>query len=184
MLKTKNYKLKTDAGFTLLETIIAIAILSMAILGPLELASRTIGSAVVSQNQITAFYLAQEGIEYVRNVRDNNFLDPSNPPWLDGLNNCFGADGCVVDVPNYDQNNPSDSSAACVGECPNLKYDGDTGYFYNHAYGDDTIFRRTVKITENIGENPNEANVESVVYWKGKFKGKSVVLQENIFNWK
>ncbi len=169
-------------GFTLLETIIAIAILSAAILGPLELASRTIGSAVVSRNQITAFYLAQEGIEYVRNVRDDNFLNGRG--WLDGLSDCLGAGGCAVDVPNYDPANPSASSAACSGECPNIKYDEAGGYFYNYLSGEETIFRRTVKITPDIGGNPDEANVKSVVYWKGKFTGRSVLIEENIFNWR
>ena len=176
-----NFRLRRT-GFTLLETIVAIAILSMAMLGPLELASRTIGSAAVSQNQITAFYLAQEGIEYVRNVRDNNFLNGAG--WLNGLEDCLGANGCVIDIPNYNPSSPAESSAACGSVCPNIKYDEAGGFFYNYASGESTIFRRTVKITAGVGGNSDEANISSVVYWKGKFAGKSVGVEEDIFNWR
>ena len=39
--------------------------------------------AYASQNKLTAYYLAQEGIENVRNQRDNNWLQSKN--WTDNL---------------------------------------------------------------------------------------------------
>ena len=67
-----NFKLPT--GFTLVETLIAIAIMMIAIAGPMYTASRAILAAEISRDQLIASYLAQEGIEYVRMMRDNAFL--------------------------------------------------------------------------------------------------------------
>lgn len=61
-------------GFTLIETMIAVTILSLSIAGPLFTASRAIVAAQISRDQLTASYLAQEGIEYVRILRDNEYL--------------------------------------------------------------------------------------------------------------
>ena len=61
-------------GFTLTETMIAITILTFAVAGPLFTASRSIIAADIARDQLTASYLAQEGIEYVRMMRDNAML--------------------------------------------------------------------------------------------------------------
>ena len=61
-------------GFTLIETMIAVTILTLAVSGPLYTASRAIVAAETARDQLTASYLAQEGIEYVRAMRDNEYL--------------------------------------------------------------------------------------------------------------
>ncbi len=170
----KNY------GFTLLETLVAVTILTMVIIGPLTLAINSISAAMISQNQITAFYLSQEAIEYIRNIRDSNFLQGNN--WLKDLNKCFGANGCYVDIP-HSSNFPNNINS-CGAQCSKIKYD-DGGYYYNYEVGNDSIFIRTVKITKNIGGNPDEVMVEVMVQWTEKFGGaKSFTLQENLFKWK
>lgn len=53
---------------------IAIVILTLSIAAPLYTANRSIVAAQTARDQLTASYLAQEGIEYVREMRDNEFL--------------------------------------------------------------------------------------------------------------
>ena len=65
-------------GFTLIETMIAVTILTLAMAGPLFTASRSIVAAQTARDQLTASYLAQEGIEYVRMMRDNQYLAAYN----------------------------------------------------------------------------------------------------------
>ena len=164
-------------GFTLIETLVAITVLTMIIIGPLTLATKSIGAALTSQNQITASYLAQEAIEYVLNIRDNNFLQSLD--WLTGLNQCFGANGCYVDIPN-------NIIKPCGGTCPNIKYDESSGFYYNYQTGQNTIFTRIAKVNKiNIQGSNDEARIEVTVSWQEKFGGqKYFTLQEDIFNWK
>jgi prepilin-type N-terminal cleavage/methylation domain-containing protein len=61
----------TKKGFTLLETLIAIAILTVAIGAAFGVAQKSLITASNSKNQTTAFFLAAEGLELVRDVRDN-----------------------------------------------------------------------------------------------------------------
>jgi len=181
---TKNFKKRFESrnqkfltGFTLIETLVAIAVLTMIIIGPLNLAVKSISASLISQNQITAFYLGQEALEYIINVKDNNFLQSLD--WLNGLNNCLGADGCYVDIPRNTIN-------ACVGICSLIKYDDAGGFYYNYQTGQNTIFIRTAKVTKiNIQGNNDEARIQVTVQWLEKFGGqKSFTLQKDIFNWK
>ncbi|MDP2651914.1 MAG: prepilin-type N-terminal cleavage/methylation domain-containing protein, partial [bacterium] len=64
----------TSRGFTLIETMVAITILTLAISGSFFTANSAIVAAETASDQLTASYLAQEGIEYVRLMRDNEYL--------------------------------------------------------------------------------------------------------------
>lgn len=67
-------------GFTLTEVMIGIMILTVAIVSATNL---LIGLVQTNRNNLTtmqAYYLAQEGLEAVRNIRDTNWLN--NTDWL------------------------------------------------------------------------------------------------------
>lgn len=71
----KEKKLKT--GFTLVETLVAVSIFSMAVLALMSILGSGISNINYVKTKVAASYLAQEGIEYARNVRDNYVLyDP------------------------------------------------------------------------------------------------------------
>ena len=61
-------------GFTLIETIVAFAVLFGALVGPIALITHGLSKARTSQNVLVAANLAQEGLELVRAVRENNNL--------------------------------------------------------------------------------------------------------------
>ncbi len=69
-----SMKYDTQRGFTLVEAMVAVAILMLAVAGPLYTANRSAVASMTARDQLTASYLAQEGVEYVRDVRDNAFL--------------------------------------------------------------------------------------------------------------
>src|SRR3989338_7592676 len=87
-------------GFTIIETLVAIAILALALTGPMALAERGLVSARAAGQEVVAFYLAQEAFEFVKNVRDGDMLKGGGgASWLTGLNKCINeADGCGVDA--------------------------------------------------------------------------------------
>jgi len=173
-------KKKLVWGFTLIETLVAVTILSAAVAGPMVLSIKNIGIAAVSKDQLVAFYLGQEVIEYVRNVRDTNILSESSD-WLDGVKKCVPAEGisagCYIDTGKKEVN--SCEASGCVNK---LKFDGQN-YNYN-TNGKETAFIRTVKIDDTAGIGGDEAKVNISVKWTGKYGEKIVNLQDNIFNWR
>ncbi len=61
-------------AFTLLESILAIFIVTMGTGGIFVLVNQNILSANSAKSKLVAAYLAQEGMEITRNIRDSNFL--------------------------------------------------------------------------------------------------------------
>lgn len=102
-LNSKRYTLNPSSGFSLLETLVAISILMMTIVGPLSLASKGIVFADYVKDEIAGFYLAQEAIEAIRNIRDSNIKN--NSSWLASIKEkCMSDTGsipCRIDLWNY-----------------------------------------------------------------------------------
>src|SRR3989344_9247547 len=90
-MKKINKKNMFRTGFTLVETLVAIFILSMAITSAMTVAQSSLQASFYSRDRISAYFLAGEAIEMIKNKRDENgiknFEDP--PPadvhWLDGI---------------------------------------------------------------------------------------------------
>lgn len=61
-------------GFTLMEVMLSVSILSMGIVASFALISSSMARFSTSANKIIAINLAQDGLERVRNVRDTNWL--------------------------------------------------------------------------------------------------------------
>ena len=164
------------AGFTLIETMVAITILVVAVSAPLTLAAQSLFAAFYAKDQTTAFYLAQEAIEMVRNQRDDNmlqFLNGEGTSWLESIPT---GENFFVDIPN-------DTMTTCVGgSCLDTKLFHD-GTFYNHVSGDTSRFGRSVVVTQNPNLM-NEAIISVTIEWQtGSFRARSFTLEERIYNW-
>jgi prepilin-type N-terminal cleavage/methylation domain-containing protein len=178
---------KKNKGFTLIETMVAVLLLSVAIAGPLTIASKGLSTALVAKDQIGAYYLAQDAIEYLRFKRDANCLIAGSPcdsgEWLSGI---VGAGLCSADGTVACQiDSIQDTVAACSGTCSVLNYDT-TNHFYSYTTGAASPERyiRTVKIVTPVGTNPDEAQVTITVQWTGAGGlVHSVTFREDMFNW-
>lgn len=112
----------TQQGITLIESIVSISILAVAITGPMLLASHSIKASGAARNQLIATHLAEEGLEIVRNMRDNKSAeDNSNrnatddadgdglkngEEWLQGIfDKCRAEPGCVIDLTSHASGN-------------------------------------------------------------------------------
>ena len=165
MLKFLNVKMM-KRGFTLLEVLVATFIITVGIMGSLSLVSRTIYSANISSKRLIAVYLAQEGIEIVRNIRDTNWLEQIS--WNDGLIGCLFPTGCEAD---YDDQ-------ALVSYLDRKLYIDNNGVFSYSPSATQTEFKRRITVTPN-GSDILEILVS--VDWQGKIE---VTAQENLYNWR
>src|ERR1035437_5439116 len=68
LLKQKN------RAFTLVETLVAIAIFTVSLVAIMSVLASSITSTTYAKQKMVASYLAQEGIEYIRNMRDTFVL--------------------------------------------------------------------------------------------------------------
>jgi len=188
-----------QAGFTLIETLLAILILATAITGPLTIAAKGLQLALIAKDQVTAIYLAQDAIEYIRYIRDSDRLSFSPSDWLAGLDgtsnghttdsggaqaNCLGGNMCIVDSLQNQITYCGTSLAACAASPLYFNQSGGD-YTYTTAGTTKSIFSRTVSVvTQNVNSGLNEADVTVTVQWKdiGGIT-RSVVLREDLFNW-
>lgn len=178
MIENRKQKNK---GFTILETLVAISILLLSITGPMTFAQSGLRAAFVSRDQVTAFFLAQDVIEYVKNVRDNNLIDINNGGtngWIDGLESCIG-DTCTIDTTTATGSIVSCPSAVGCDDTNPLKINN--GFF--GFDGDSSIFTRVIEIEEI--ETNQEAEVTVTITWEthGSIGVREIVVRENIFNW-
>jgi prepilin-type N-terminal cleavage/methylation domain-containing protein len=174
-------------GFSLIETIVAIAILSIVMVAPLTLAQRGINASMYAKDQVTAFYLAQEAIEYARYIRDsNNLKDRSGGNrWLEGLENCISPKKCSVDVTAVTTPNFTDCSSN-QSLC-NVTFNRDIGVYGSQTGGAwrSTNFVRSFQIVRTpIGSNPDaEADLVATVSWLTGTISRTITLEEKMFNW-
>jgi len=170
----------STAGFTIIESLIAITILVLAVIGTTSAIQTGISSYIFSKDQIVAFYLAQEGFEQIRNIRDENRLEDES--WLTGLAGdpsepCNFGKACTVDPVQ------SNTAIECDGGvCPVLQQDSNTGFFGYNSDPDwnDTIFTRKIMLTE---VSPTEISVEVTVDWSKGLVDRQFKARENLLNW-
>ena len=79
-LKQENFK---ENGFSLMEIIFAIGIITVGLVSILSLFIYNIKTGINNKNKLVAIYLANESIEIVRQKRDNNWF--INNDWMLGI---------------------------------------------------------------------------------------------------
>lgn len=191
--------MKTTA-FTLIESLVAVAILMLAVTGPLYASSRQLDAAALARNQLIASSLAQEAIEFVRSDRDNAFIfygyTGADPNWWA---NDFIAASIGNDYRIGQCDNSITSSVKCTfdptvsgsnplvpcngGVCAPLQLSSSPP-FYKQSSGANTIFTRSVSFTD-VGTPPTEVEelVTVDVSWYELGKTFHVILTDHLTPW-
>ncbi len=179
----KNINIKRDIGFTIVETLVAISILSLSILATFGAVQAGLQYSGNSKNQITATYIVQEAMEYVKNIRDENALNTlggNSNDWLSGVSS--SGDPCDGRVCQLDMN----SGGALLTSCPStydtctpLRNDLSTGqYGFNNAWTT-TPFTRGIQITY-LGSD--EALITVHVGWVYRGQSRFTEVSQLIYN--
>lgn len=80
-----THKKNSRAGFTLIEVLVAIAVITIIGFLPISVISDHLIRNALTENRVTAGLLAQEVTEYVRYTRDSDILDPNGGDWFETL---------------------------------------------------------------------------------------------------
>ncbi|OHA93501.1 MAG: hypothetical protein A3E02_01275 [Candidatus Zambryskibacteria bacterium RIFCSPHIGHO2_12_FULL_38_34] len=190
-LKIENWKLEIPtkrAGFTVLESIVAIAILSLSISGAFSAVQQSLSEYIITRDETRAFYLAQEAIEVIRNKRDNNQLNrianPASPnTWLYGITQnasdpCYFGRVCRVDAV-FTPPSLTYCNSSSWGNCSYLKQNQST-FMYGYTTGNTTTFKREVQI-ESI--TADEIAVIVRISWNKGPISKNFMIKTFLFNW-
>lgn len=173
----KFYQVKRfNSGFTLIETLVAIMMVSIAFLGIYSATARYAQQTKQVKDIYVASLLGQEGIEIARNIRDANWtLGTGN--WDDGLTSCSGCsgqtNGCMAQY--------NDTSLSAYDSTKYLYID-DGNSFYKYIAspsGSDvkTNYRRQIC----IDSGSDVLHVTVNVFWTG---GRQTTIKEDLYNWK
>jgi len=171
---------ESQEGMTLIETLVAITILTVAIISPMSLTMQSLSASYYARDQIAAFNLGQEAIESVRAIRDGNILriayDQPDPDCSPMTLLCSIPIGTSFVIDTRDN-----AITQCTGECPPLQTDGDL-YGYESGWAD-TRYTRTVS-ADFVDGTTDEIRVSVTVTWTaGHLQTRSFTIYENLYRW-
>ena len=161
---------------------VAVIILTFTIAVFMNVVSNNYFYGKYARNEITANYLLQEVVDYIKNDRDTSivltqFTTDSWINFLDKYYECSGDDGCTIDA--Y-----SGGKTICNGECISLYYHSTPNpNFYNYdPSGVATSFVRKIHFEQNA-DNLDQLDVTVTVDWKNGNLNKSKELKTSIMKW-
>ncbi|MFA5208610.1 MAG: type II secretion system protein [Candidatus Paceibacterota bacterium] len=158
---------KKEKGFTLLEMLISIMIITIAVLPIYQAVFKYTRNTQLERENFIASYLCQEGVEFIKNKRDTNWIQ--GLAWDDGLSICFGS-GC--------EGGPYGLSAWADRTIYIEAASGFYRYLTTPVAGDiQTSFKRKIVVSKPTAD---EMDITVTVYWGNK----TMIVKENIFNWR
>jgi type II secretory pathway pseudopilin PulG len=197
--RNQRNRRRGNGGFSILEALVAIAILIIALTGPMVFAQQSLRAARLSRDQVTAFYLAQDAVEFVKHVRDENSLSTFRYDWLVGLEACFADEGnpnsgCQISTPEWTGGSTAGAVEACPGaDCPLYEQEpiggGKLYGIFSGTGSGESRFSRRVRIMTPEGDDPSseteEVLVEVRVWWDtaGIDGERQVLVREHVYNW-
>lgn len=190
------FKIQKNRGFTLVETMFAVYILTFTIVGLMTVISNSLFAARYAKDEVTANYLLQEVVDYIRNDRDTTvFLGSGSgttgTAW-DTFSTKYSAcssanNGCHFEVLNGAAPQSCDYSSDTKSTgCPPLYYndaaDNSPFYTYDPRGGSNkvTIFKRKIVVEKN---GDDELDVTVTAFWKNGGLQVSRSLTTTLMNW-
>lgn len=161
--ENQNKKIKNGSGFSFIEVIISIFLITVGLVASVDLITNGLRDSIDSRDQLIAAGLSQEGVELVRNVRDNN--------WVQGVDSFTDFPATSGEICWLGFTSGVDSMS-CGTPAPET---GDDIYAYSSSFyginnslpgSTKTKFQRRI-IVEGGGASTSDRQIYSVVTWGG-----------------
>ena len=188
-MKKNLPKIHTQKGFTLLETLVAIFILTLSITGPVYIASVAFHNTIDSRDNISAQYIAEEVVEVVRNKRDGYTLTHTDgSDWLSAVTGsvpCANDTGSVTNKCTMLRDSVGGYTfQSCTnGLCGPITFDPEgTGAVYGKEEG--TLFSKFTRefYFESLpGNQSKEVTLTVNIKWEDKGRPKIYTLVERLY---
>jgi len=187
---------QNNKGFTLIETLVAVSIFSVSLIGILSVLGSGIADTNYAKRKMTATYLAQEGIEYIRNVRDTYVLyatsltkgwgeEDEEGTFINKIKKCNlngNNEGCGIN------NSVPMTQGNFIFKCTSnekCNLSENNGNYYsngnNSSTDPDSGFIRRIWMEETVPGA--EAKIFSKVEWKQGPIDHDITFSESLFNW-
>jgi prepilin-type N-terminal cleavage/methylation domain-containing protein len=156
--------MKKQKGFSFMEVMTAMFVVSVGLVTVISLFAKGLINSAIDRDRIVAAGLAQEGLEIVKNIRDNKLAIPGN---ADGFGVFPARNDCRV---NYDTTVLDNSVCFANANNPETHFSlALSGGNYTFTSGVQK-FSRYVNIDfHSSGVGSPYANVTSIVYWKSDY---------------
>jgi hypothetical protein len=179
-----------NKGFTMLEMIITVFVLITGILASYYLFSQIMVATSVASSRLTAAYLAQEGIEIIRNMRDTKWLqcqvgtvDTVGTDCWQVIKDTFREQGCSFGCEaDYTTGTGIDGENLLAPYNGNpLKIDADNFYSYSMV-GTPTKFKRKITVAPDPSHD-DILEVSVLIEWQDRGKDYNFTSEEYLYNW-
>ena len=174
-----------EQGFTLIELLITTLVMTIGISGAFMAIQQGIIAVDYSNSRFTAAFLAQEGIEIIKNIRDTNVLEyyyvSESVPWKEGLR----AGDFEAEYADAQSLNPILTEPICSPFCDfnDLRFltKSEDGFYNYNPLEKATKFKRKVSIEE---AELYLLKIEVTVYWKGRGRNiQEITVCQELYDW-
>jgi len=175
---------KFQRGFSMVEIIVAVAIVGTSFVGILLSLNQALRFDKILTEKTTALYLAQEGIEIVRNIRDSNRL--ADKPWDQDI-----PTGVFIPILN---NGEWELNSVGAGESWKLKvyFDPSSSMFLQTKNSSPpagwqlTPYTRQIEISKGDFDGDGALDFEIKIKSKVWYEASSnpVVIESFLYNWR
>lgn len=161
-------------GFTLIEFFVSLFIVLIGVLGTFSVIQTVSRYSSMDSSKLQAAYLAEEGLEVIRNIRDTNYVlgNIGEAAWVTNIGNetSYKLQAGSTRFPDY-----------FCGDYLFLD-DRNPPYYYQCTnFPNPQSLQREIMIEHDLGNG--RMIVISKVTWEERGKKQELFIQENFYNW-
>lgn len=163
-----------NKGFSLIEVVGALGILVIGMVGLSSLYFQNVRVQQINSNNLIASMLAQEGIELVRNIRDENWLQ--DVPWNSGFTVPNATTTFAIDYSR------ATNTATSIASTTAKLYMNGSGYYTSLVTSTGTPFSRLITVRDF--PSSSSTVVKSLVRWKRGVQNYDYLAETVLYDWR